>query len=90
MADTRALDSHGERSAKPSRKIRPRDVGAIVIGALVAAFAVLNLDEVEVNWLLGTWQTPLILVIAVAFLLGVGFDRALVSTQRRRRRKAER
>jgi lipopolysaccharide assembly protein A len=38
---------------------------------VVALFAVLNLDEVEVNWIFGTAQTPLIIVIAVSFLLGV-------------------
>jgi uncharacterized integral membrane protein len=42
----------------------------LVIGAIVAVFAVLNLDEVEVNWIFGTAQTPLILVIALSFLLG--------------------
>jgi uncharacterized integral membrane protein len=38
----------------------------------VALFAVLNLDQVDVNWIVGTWQTPLIIVIAVAMLLGAG------------------
>jgi uncharacterized integral membrane protein len=42
----------------------------LIIGALVAVFAVLNRDDVEVNWILGTAQTPLIVVIAVSFLLG--------------------
>jgi uncharacterized integral membrane protein len=42
----------------------------LIVGALTAAFAVANLDEVQVNWLLGTGQTPLIVVIAVSFVLG--------------------
>jgi uncharacterized integral membrane protein len=33
-------------------------------------FAVLNLDEVEVNWIVGTFDTPLIVVIAVSILVG--------------------
>ena len=40
------------------------------VSALAALFAVLNLDEVEVNWIVGTFDTPLIVVIAVSILLG--------------------
>ena len=38
--------------------------------ALAALFAVLNLDEVEVNWIIGTWQTPLLVVILVSVAIG--------------------
>ncbi len=74
----------GPLEAQPSR-VRPRRplkeharlIAAVFLGALAAIFAVLNIDEVEVNWILGTWSTPLIAVIAVSFLLGVGADRLL-------------
>ena len=56
----------GSLLAKENRRL----LYGLVIGALVAVFAVLNLDEVEVNWIFGTAQTPLIVVIAVTFLLG--------------------
>jgi uncharacterized integral membrane protein len=67
-----------DASEKPSGGRRPsilakenrRLLYGLIIGALVAAFAVVNLDEVDVNWLFGTWQTPLIIVIAVSFILG--------------------
>ena len=36
------------------------------------AFALVNTDEVDVNWLLGTWSTPLIVVIAVSIVIGAG------------------
>jgi uncharacterized integral membrane protein len=52
--------------AKENRRL----LYGLVIGSIVAVFAVLNLDEVEVNWIFGTAQTPLIVVIAVSFLLG--------------------
>ena len=45
------------------------------------AFAVVNLDEVDVNWLLGTWETPLIVVIALSMLVGAGLG-VLVSRRR--------
>ena len=52
--------------------VRRRQIVAAVLGGIALLFAVLNLDEVSVNWLLGTWETPLIIVIVVSFLLGAG------------------
>ena len=58
-----------------------RQIGALVLGGLGVAFAVANLDEVDVNWLLGTWETPLIVVIALSMLVGAGLG-VLVSRRR--------
>lgn len=33
-------------------------------------FAVLNLDDVSVNWIVATWSTPLIVVIVVCLAIG--------------------
>ncbi len=55
-----------------SRRERARPLVAAVLGGLAVLFAVLNFDEVDVNWLLGTWSTPLIVVIVVSFALGAG------------------
>jgi uncharacterized integral membrane protein len=49
-----------------------RQIAALVLAGLGIAFAALNLDEVDVNWLLGTWETPLIIVIALSMLVGAG------------------
>ena len=43
---------------------------AFGLGALAVVFAVLNLEEVRVHWIVGVWTTPLIIVIAVCLLLG--------------------
>ena len=56
----------------PSRREQARTITLVVLVGLGVAFAVLNLDEVAVNWLFGTWSTPLIVVIAISFLLGSG------------------
>jgi uncharacterized integral membrane protein len=40
-----------------------------------------NLDEVKVNWVLGNWRTPLIVVIAVSMVIGAGLG-VLVSRRR--------
>ncbi len=58
-------------TAAVDKRERARRIAAVVVGALIIAFAALNLDEVKVNWILSTWQTPLILVIAVSFVLGL-------------------
>lgn len=47
-----------------------RQIGVLVLGGIGIAFAALNVDEVEVNWILGTWQTPLIVVIALSMVIG--------------------
>ena len=76
------LETGGEvakRGGKSPGKGDRRAIAAAVLGALTALFAILNLDEVKVNWLLGTFETPLILVIAVSlaagFVLGLFFAR---------------
>ena len=58
-----------------------RQVAALVLAGLGIAFAVANFDEVKVNWILGNWRTPLIVVIALSMLIGsaLGF---LVSRRR--------
>ena len=58
-----------------------RQIGALVLAGAGVAFAAANLDEVKVNWLLGTWRTPLILVIALSILVGAGLG-FLVSRRR--------
>jgi putative membrane protein len=58
----------------------------LVVGAIVAAFAVVNLDDVEVDWIFTSSQTPLIVVIALSFALGAVAGWAF--TQIRRKRKS--
>ncbi len=48
----------------------------IILGAALALaiiFAVLNLHKVSVNWIVTTTDTPLTIVIVVAFLVGALF-----------------
>jgi uncharacterized integral membrane protein len=66
------------------RRQRARLISAAVLGAVVTAFALLNLDDVKVHWLIASGQTPLIVVIAFAFLLGVLVDRLVIRAKRKR------
>jgi uncharacterized integral membrane protein len=61
--------------------VERRQIAALVLTGVGVAFAVANLDEVEVNWILGTWETPLIVVIALSMVIGAGLG-YLVSRRR--------
>jgi uncharacterized integral membrane protein len=75
-----------QSSRPPARqRARGREVAAALIGAVVAVFALLNLGDVKVHWLLVTGRTPLIVVIALAFLLGMLVDRLVIRARRKRR-----
>jgi putative membrane protein len=78
----------GKRSRmSPRRRERLRLLGAVIAAVLVTVFAVVNLDRVKVDWIIGTWSTPLIVVIAVSAAFGAALDRLL---QLRRRRRTKR
>jgi uncharacterized integral membrane protein len=64
----------GPEDRKPvrGRREQARTIAAFGLGGLGALFAVLNIDEVDVNWILGTWSTPLIIVVALSILVGAG------------------
>jgi uncharacterized integral membrane protein len=61
--------------------VEKRQVAVLVLAGVGGVFAALNLDEVDVNWILGTWSTPLIVVIALSMLIGAGLG-ILVSRRR--------
>jgi uncharacterized integral membrane protein len=82
-SESTAADVPPQR-AVPARRDRARLIAAGVIGALIAVFAVVNLNQVKVHWLVTTGKTPLILVIGVAFVLGIVVDRLAVRARRKR------
>jgi uncharacterized integral membrane protein len=50
--------------------VERRQIAAVVLAAIGGVFAAVNLDDVKVNWVLGNWKTPLIVVIALSMLVG--------------------
>jgi uncharacterized integral membrane protein len=53
-------------------QLEKRQIAGLALAALGIVFAAVNLDEVKVNWILGTWRTPLIVVIALSLVVGAG------------------
>lgn len=91
MSDSELVDRTSatqQTVVKTDRRQRARLVAAAIIGGLVAAFALLNLNDVKVHWLITSGQTPLILVIVVAFALGVAVDRLVIFRAKRRQQRA--
>jgi uncharacterized integral membrane protein len=71
--------------ARSRRRERARTVALVVLAVLITLFAVLNVKEVEVNWIFGKSSTPLIVVIVVSLLVGMLL--AHFGEQRSRRRR---
>lgn len=74
------------KPGKPSKRTRAeiaRTGAFVVLAVLITLFAVLNVKSVEVNWIFGSSEAPLIIVIVISFLIGV----ALTYLVQRRARK---
>jgi uncharacterized integral membrane protein len=71
--------------ARSRRRERARTAALVVLAVLITLFAVLNVKEVEVNWIFGKSSTPLIVVIIVSLLVGMLL--AHFGEQRSRRRR---
>jgi uncharacterized integral membrane protein len=48
-----------------------RTVGMVVLAILITLFAVFNVDQVKVNWVVGSGRAPLIIVIVISVLVGI-------------------
>jgi len=84
-SESTAADVRSRRT-DVERRDRGRLIAAAIVGALIAVFAVVNLGDVKVHWVFASGQTPLILVIALAFVFGVIVDRLVIRARRKRRR----
>ena len=84
---TRPHSSELDQETKPRRRITPSQIGFVIVLCLMIAFAVANFQYVRVNWIFGTWRTPLIVALGVAFLLGAGVGALAVRQRSSRKRK---
>jgi len=57
----------------------------LVLSAIVIAFALLNLKQVRVDWIVGSGHAPLIIVIVISLLIGIVLTYFAERLSRRRR-----
>ncbi len=70
---------------KRSRRELARTGLLVVLAVLMTLFAVLNLKQVQVNWIFGKSSTPLIIVIVVSLLVGIVLTHFAEMRYRRKR-----
>jgi len=70
-----------------SRAETARTAGILLLVVLVTLFAVLNVNDVKVDWVVGSGHAPLIVVIAVSLLVGMVLARLAERLTARRRRR---
>lgn len=67
------------------RRESARTGGLVALAVVATLFAVLNLKDVEVNWIFGTFETPLIIVIVASLLVGILLCHFAEARHRRKR-----
>lgn len=78
------LPTQQDERQPATRREQARLVTGVVLGGLGAAFALVNLESVKVDWIVGSAHSPLILVIIVSVLIGIGIDRVAIMRARKR------
>jgi len=54
-----------------SRREQSKTIALLVIAIVITLFAVLNVDEVKVDWIVGSARAPLIVVIVISLVVGI-------------------
>jgi uncharacterized integral membrane protein len=66
------------------RDLKSKTIAAVAVAILLIAFGLSNRNDVAINWLVGTTDTPLIIVIVVSAALGAILGGAAVRGRSRR------
>ena len=80
-----SVKSSPKKAAKRSRGELARTSALVILAVLITLFAVFNLKEVKVNWIFGSGNAPLIVVIVLSLLVGIVLTYFVERTTRRRR-----
>lgn len=75
----------GSEPARRGRRESARTIAAVALAILITLFAVFNLDEVKVHWVVGSGRAPLIIVIVISLLAGIVMT--YVAERRTRKRR---
>ncbi|HUB36003.1 MAG TPA: lipopolysaccharide assembly protein LapA domain-containing protein [Solirubrobacteraceae bacterium] len=80
-----SVQASGPQKPKRGTRETARMAGMVVLAVVITLFAVLNTESVQVNWILGSGEAPLIIVIVISVLVGVvlGYLASLRAGRRR-------
>ncbi|HEX5922365.1 MAG: LapA family protein [Solirubrobacteraceae bacterium] len=70
--------------APKERDLKSKTIAAVAVAVLLIAFGLSNRNDVAINWLVGTTDTPLIIVILVSAVLGAILGAAVVRGRSKR------
>ena len=65
-------DARDRALAERLRSLTPKQITSAVGIVVVVVFALINLQDVTMHWIVGTTHTPLIVLIAICLLIGGG------------------
>ncbi len=78
-------EKSSKKAAKRGRGERARTGALVILAVLITLFAVFNVKDVKVNWIFGSGNAPLIVVIVLSLLVGIVLTYFVERTTRRRR-----
>jgi uncharacterized integral membrane protein len=78
-------DRASDKRAKRSRIELARSGALVVLAVLITLFAVLNVKQVKVDWIFGSGNAPLIVVIVLSLLVGIVLTHFAERMARKRR-----
>jgi uncharacterized integral membrane protein len=70
-APPQSPEPHQAERPRRSRREQTRTAVLVTLSILITLFAVLNVKEVRVKWIVGSGHAPLIIVIAISLLVGI-------------------
>ena len=70
-ASSQIPDQTQPKPPRRTRREQTRVLVMVILAILITLFAVLNVKQVKVNWIVGSGHAPLIIVIVVSLLIGV-------------------
>ncbi len=76
-----------QQAKRRSRGELSRTIAVLVLALAVILFAVKNLNQVKVNWVVGSGRAPLIIVILITLLVGMLISHLGGRLSRRKRQK---
>ena len=79
------LPGQAPQEERRRRREQARRASLLALAALIVAFAVTNLKEVKVKWIVGSGHAPLIIVIVVSLVIGVALGHFAERRSARRR-----